>query len=206
MTTDASGSEPRVTPSSSPWLARLGADITALDEAVDTAVTNTPTPTLDGPMTWISNAATFGKLWFVIAALLSVVGGPRGRRTAARSLLAYGATSLTADAVLKMLMPRRRPGRENVESARDIRVPTSSSFPSGHAASAFAFAAAASTESPLLALPLFGVASLIGYSRVHAGVHYPSDVLAGAVVGLTIGTAVREATLRVGPLKQPRRV
>ena len=118
-------------------------------------------------MTWISNAATFGKLWFVIAALLSVVGGPRGRRTAARSLLAYGATSLIADASLKMLMLRRRPGRENVESSRDIRVPTSvRSFPSGHAASAFAFAAAASTESPLLALPLFGVASLIGYSRV----------------------------------------
>ena len=81
-------------------------------------------------------------------------------------------------------------------------MPTSSSFPSGHTASAFSFATAMTSDTPWLALPLFGVASLVGYSRVHAGVHYPSDVIAGCVLGLSVGTLVREVTLRVGPLAE----
>ena len=79
-------------------------------------------------------------------------------------------------------------------------MPMSSSFPSGHTASAFAFATAVTAEFPLLAVPLFGLATLVGYSRVHTGVHYPTDVIAGATLGFAVGTVVREATLRVGPL------
>ena len=77
-------------------------------------------------------------------------------------------------------------------------MPTSGSFPSGHTASAFAFATAVTADLPQLALPLFGLATVVGYSRVHNGVHYPGDVMAGAVLGLTTGTVIREATLRSG--------
>jgi membrane-associated phospholipid phosphatase len=62
-------------------------------------------------------------------------------------------------------------------------MPRSSSFPSGHAASAFAFATGAGNAQPVLSSPLRAVATLVGYSRVHTGVHYPADVLAGAFIG-----------------------
>jgi membrane-associated phospholipid phosphatase len=82
-------------------------------------------------------------------------------------------------------------------------MPTSVSFPSGHTASAFAFATAVTTDLPQLALPLFGLATVVGYSRVHNGVHYPGDVVAGAVLGLGIGTVIREATLRLRTSRWP---
>ena len=162
----------------------------ALDRSIHNAVASTPTPALDVPMTWISNAATYSRLWVVIAAVLAVAGGRRGRRAAVRGLTAIGATSITANLVVKCLVPRRRPAISTNTEARETRMPRSSSFPSGHAASAFAFAAAATAEIPQLALPLYALATAVGYSRVHIGVHYPSDVLGGAVLGLAVGTMV----------------
>ena len=64
----------------------------ALDRSIHDAVASTPTPTLDVPMTWISNAATYSRLWVVIAAVLAVAGGHRGRRAAVRGSTAIGAT------------------------------------------------------------------------------------------------------------------
>ena len=90
----------------------------------------------------------------------------------------------------KQLFPRRRPDRLQTNKGDNVRMPTSSSFPSGHAASAFAFATAASAELPQASLPLYGLATIVGYSRVHVGVHYPSDVLTGAVLGSAIATLV----------------
>ena len=69
-------------------------------------------------------------------------------------------------------------------------MPDSTSFPSGHTASAFAFAFAASSSMPLLALPLVSLAAAVGYSRVHTGVHYPGDVLVGFILGSVIGTTL----------------
>ncbi len=63
-------------------------------------------------------------------------------------------------------------------------MPRSRSFPSGHTAAAFAFAVGAGRELPQSALPLLALASLVGYSRIHTGVHYPGDVLAGAACGV----------------------
>jgi undecaprenyl-diphosphatase len=71
-------------------------------------------------------------------------------------------------------------------------MPTSSSFPSGHSAAAFAFAIGVARVSPSAAVPLLALAALVSYSRVHTGVHYPGDVVAGSL----LGTAVAEATTR----------
>lgn len=176
---------------------RLFEEADALDQAIYHAVAITPTPTLDVPMTWISNAANYSRLWVAIAGMLAIAGGRQGRRTAIRGLTAIGATSITANLVVKHIFPRRRPKPLTVTAGRKARMPTSSSFPSGHTASAFAFATAVTTDLPRLSLPLYALATAVGYSRVHTGVHYPSDVVSGAILGLTVGTALRGTSARL---------
>ena len=184
----------------------LAEEVYALDRAIYDAVATTPTPILDAPVTWISNAASFGRLWLVLAAVLGVGGGPRGRRAAARGLTAVGVTSITSNLAVKHLVPRRRPERLIVTATREARMPTSSSFPSGHTASAFAFATAVTADVPLLSPLLFALATVVGYSRVHTGVHYPTDVIAGGILGAGIGTATRRTTRQIGPLSDRGRV
>jgi membrane-associated phospholipid phosphatase len=194
-------SPPRTTDRARPGLAE---EIHALDQAIYDAVATTPTPILDAPVTWISNAANFARLWLVLAAVLGALGGSRGRRAAARGLTALGITSMTSNLAVKQLFRRHRPERFIAMATREARMPTSSSFPSGHTASAFAFATAVTAEFPLLSVPLFVLATVVGYSRVHTGVHYPTDVVAGGILGAGIGAGTRSATLRFGPLADRR--
>ena len=69
-------------------------------------------------------------------------------------------------------------------------MPSSGSFPSGHSASAFAFASCVGASLPPAAPPLLGLAAAVAYSRVYTGVHFPGDVLVGSVIGAVIGRAV----------------
>jgi undecaprenyl-diphosphatase len=69
-------------------------------------------------------------------------------------------------------------------------MPTSTSFPSGHSASAFAFAQGVSSVAPGLSVPLHAAAAAVAYSRVHTGVHYPGDVVAGSLIGIVTGGTV----------------
>lgn len=171
-------------------------EVDAVDHAAYDAIARTPTPTLDGPMTYISNAANYSGVWLVTAAVLALLGGRRGRRAAVGGLAAIGVTSAVANLAAKQLFPRSRPSRLHAMRTRRAAMPASGSFPSGHTASAFAFAAAVAAEVPVLSLPLYGAATAVGYSRVHNGVHYPGDVIGGAVLGLAVGTIVGEATRR----------
>ena len=95
-------------------------------------------------------------------------------------MLAIAGASAMANAVLKPLLPRRRPAAAELPAYQTIdNPPTSSSFPSGHAASAAAFATAVAMESPRLGLAVAPLAASVAYSRVHVGVHWTSDVLVG---------------------------
>jgi undecaprenyl-diphosphatase len=139
----------------------------------------------------LGRAANHSKLWFAIAALLI---GRKGatRRAGLRGLAAIGFASFAASAVGKRLFPRRRPAAELLPVYRRMtKRPTSSSFPSGHSASAFAFASAVAMEHRGAAAAMLPLAAAVGYSRVHTGVHWPTDVAAGAAIGVGAAYATR---------------
>jgi len=173
------------------WVEALR-ELGAVDRAVYEAVADTPTPELDGPVRRLSNAANYSRLWLGIAAVIAV-GGRRGRRAALEGVLAIGVTSGTVNLGIKPLAQRRRPDRAGRArfAARRVPMPESASFPSGHAASAFAFAYAVGRHLPGLAVPIRLLAGAVAYSRVHTGVHYPGDVIIGSIVGA--GTAATVA-------------
>src|SRR5207249_2456509 len=107
-------------------------------------------------------------------------------------VLAIGVTSATVNLGIKSLHRRRRPDRTGADPSRvrGVPMPRSTSFPSGHAASAFAFAYAVGHHLPGLAVPIRLLAAAVAYSRVHTGVHYPGDVMVGSIAGAGIGAMV----------------
>jgi membrane-associated phospholipid phosphatase len=159
-----------------------------LDVAIYASIARADTPRLDRFLPRLSRAANYGRLWLGSAAVLSLLGGPRGRRAAADGIASIVLTSAVVNAALKPLGRRRRPDvvARDVPVARHIRMPITSAFPSGHAASAFAFSAGVGARAPAAAIPLHALAALVSYSRVHTGVHYPGDVVAGALVGIVL--------------------
>jgi undecaprenyl-diphosphatase len=140
---------------------------------------------LDGSLVAVTRAANYSRLWLAIAAGLATFGGRRGRRAAEDGLIAIAIAAVVANGPAKLLVRRRRPDRQFRPTL--IRIPRSTSFPSGHSATAFAFATGACAELPQLAPVLIPLAGAVAYSRVHTGVHYPSDVVAGAAIGVGSG-------------------
>ena len=163
------------------WLA----DARNVDDAVYAAIARTPTPALDRGMGALSHAANHSLLWMTSAAALALVGGHSGRRAAAQGLVSVVATSALVNLVVKRIGRRQRPDRAAVEvpMARHVRMPASLSFPSGHSAVAFAFATGVGNQLPVVAGPLHALAGVVAYSRVYTGVHHPSDVVVGSVLG-----------------------
>jgi membrane-associated phospholipid phosphatase len=188
---DAANSDPAGRRGGPPrqWLA----DAKRVDEAVYRAVALTSTPALDSSLRRLSNAANYSRLWLGSAGVLALVGGSRGRRAALEGLASVAVTSAVVNIVVKQAGRRPRPSRPAEQSpTRELQMPTSLSFPSGHSAAAFAFATGVGHRLPVVAVPLHAAAGLVAYSRVHTGVHYPGDV----VVGSMLGTVLAQLTSR----------
>jgi undecaprenyl-diphosphatase len=170
-----------------------------IDRAVYLAVASALTATLDAWLIRLCNAANHSRLWLATAAGLAILGGRRHRRAAVLGVAAIGLTSATTNLVVKPVLRRGRPDRVGaaVPEARHVRMPISHSFPSGHAASASASATAVGHELPVTALPLRLLAVGVAYSRVHTGVRYPSDVVAGSVIGTLCGTVIGAVAARM---------
>src|SRR4051812_31449437 len=130
-----------LTPAWTDAVARASKEAQALDVAVYAAVAATPTPTLDPALQRLSAFADHSKLWLATAAAMACAGGAQGRQAAGTGLLGVGAASALTNVVLKLVGRRRRPDRTGaaVPAGRHVPMPRSTSFPSGHAASAFAF-------------------------------------------------------------------
>ncbi len=114
--------------------------------------------------------------------------------------MALGTTAAVVNLAVKPLGRRRRPDRlaQEVPGARHVPMPASTSFPSGHAAAAFAFATGVANVFGPAAVPLHALAALVAYSRVHTGVHYPGDVVAGSLLGIAIAELTTWARQRRG--------
>lgn len=143
--------------------------------------------------------------WWVKSVLLIGIGGicDASRRrllpvTAASAALSFGVVSLLVG-VLKETVGRERPPLSYPEITALVTVPSDAgSFPSGHTAAAFAVAAAIAGSNPRLRWPLFGLAGLVGLSRIYLGVHFWLDVIAGAALGLAVGLLVVWTGTRIG--------
>ncbi|WP_233532366.1 bifunctional phosphatase PAP2/diacylglycerol kinase family protein [Antrihabitans sp. YC2-6] len=162
-----------------------------LDDLLIDRSARIPPTNVDRSLVLLTTAANHSALWAAVAGALAV-SGRRNRRAAVRGLLAIGSASLVANGIAKPLFPRRRPPDESVPFVRRLlKPPVSSSFPSGHAASAAAFATAVAIESPVAGAVVAPLAAAVAYSRVHVGVHWPSDVVVGAALGATLALATR---------------
>jgi diacylglycerol kinase family enzyme/membrane-associated phospholipid phosphatase len=179
----------------SPLLRRLH----ELDEEVFERIAGWESPAMDRLMPALSQAASHSKIWIAMAAVMSLAGGKKGRVTAVEGLVAVGITSFLANLVAKGLFRRRRP-TDQVPEARSLPMPASSSMPSGHSASAAAFAHVAGAAYPGLRIPLNALAAAIGFSRVYTGVHYPTDVAAGWLLGNGVGTFTNATAATAGPI------
>ena len=170
---------------------RVRRRVASLDRSAYDAVAGMYIPGLDRPLRQVSDFANFSKPWLLIAAALALFGGPRGRRAAVTGAVAIGLTSLVVNQPMKLLAERRRPDRMQlgVPESRWVPMPSSTSFPSGHAASAAAFAVSVGDVLPKLRLPLRAAAAVVAFSRVYTGVHYPGDIVVGAAVGALLGHA-----------------
>ena len=166
--------------------------VAGLDRALVRAVSAFPGGHHDIFFRRLSASANKGKLWFGVAAAAALVPG-RTRRAAVHGLLAQGVASAITNIVFKTLLPRTRPQPEHLPVFRFVHPqPTSSSMPSGHSASAVAFALGTGFVQPVLGMAVAPVAAGVAYSRVHTGAHWPSDVLFGSAIGASAALITRK--------------
>jgi membrane-associated phospholipid phosphatase len=153
---------------------------------------------------------TLASAWWVKSLLIAGIGAAAdlrrrpGRipRTPVLAGVALLVASLASGAV-KDLIGRLRPPLADETLSALVALPADASFPSGHATSAFAAAGVVAALHPRLRAPILGLAALVALSRVYLGVHFPSDVLAGAALGLGIAVAVVALGRRLVPAAWP---
>ncbi len=146
-------------------------------------------PVLDRVMYGASTLGDWSLIWHLIGTARGVTSVRRADE-AIRLSAALGVESLVVNQGVKRLFRRGRPVFDG-DHAHELRVPLTSSFPSGHASAAF-FAAALLSQQSNRAAPLwYAVAAIVATSRPYVRVHHASDVVGGAVVGAALGALAR---------------
>jgi len=163
-----------------------------IDQAAERACDRVRSPVADHLMYGLSSAADHSLLWHAIGAIRSARAG--SLRPSLELSTALGIESALTNGPVKMLFRRVRPDRavDGVTPERmlhGLRVPVTSSFPSGHAAAAFCAAVILRHETGTRAW--YGLAAVVGATRVYTRMHHASDVIAGAAWGTLLGEALR---------------
>lgn len=177
-----------------PLVRRIRLALGRMDHRLLAAAVQQRSPVTDQVMTTASGMANRSMLWLAMSGVLAATGRRRARTAAASGLLGIGIAATLVNGPLKFAWRRDRPpgGSEPL-----LPLPRTFSFPSGHAASASAFAAGATAALPTIGPLVVPMAATVAYSRVHTGVHYPSDVLVGAAVGAGSGLLGARVVRRV---------
>lgn len=164
-------------------------------------------PALDPCMLFLGSINDYAVVWLVLLGALAALGGKTGRWAALAGLAAL-VLGFVSSEVLKSLVMQPRP----FVSLPDVRLlispPSSYSFPSVNATYAFAASSGASLTArrllgrlPIWVWGFLALAVAVSYSRVYVGVHYPSDVLSGAIIGISMGWLVASIGFRFGKVR-----
>ena len=168
--------------------------VSRIDAVVDRAMDRVRGPELDRVFYPLSSVCDHSMLWHVIGTFRAF--SRKDARWSTRFATAMGIESFVTNVVVKSVFGRHRPHRPtNTPLPYGVRIPITSSFPSGHATAAFC---AATILGPGSRTPAFwyGLAAAVATSRVYVRFHHASDVVAGAAIGATLGIALRR-TLRL---------
>lgn len=145
-------------------------------------------PLLNKFMRVATHLGTGGVIWFAIA--IPFFFAPRGRIIGTNMIMGLSITHVLGEILIKHIVCRERPCHKIKDEAQIIEKPKYYSFPSGHTASSFCMVAVAIMRCEwYIWIPILMLASLIAFSRIYLRVHYLTDVLVGAVIGLICGRA-----------------
>jgi undecaprenyl-diphosphatase len=156
-------------------------------------------PVLDRVFYGASALGDHGLIWLILGALRGLRATKHDWHAALRVGVGVAVESVIVNIGIKSLFRRKRPAWENpLPRPRHLRNPRTSSFPSGHATSAFTAAALLGEGDPLKPV-YYGVAAIVAWSRVYVKIHHASDVVAGIGIGMVLGRVGR----RLFPLPYP---
>ncbi len=144
------------------------------------------TPVAEKAAQLIAGTGENGYLWFGIGVAGAAFDPPRRRQWLFAAMI--GPVAIGLNFGIKLMVKRPRPTLEGLPPLGGA--PSSLSFPSAHATASFAAATAMSRFAPELKLALFGAAATMAVTRPYLGMHYPSDVVAGALLGTVLGGTV----------------
>lgn len=156
-----------------------------IDFFILNAIDKLHTPTLDWLMLRLTDLADYGLIWILLGILLLFL--PKDRKTGAKVLLSLVFSLILCNFIFKNFFCRVRPFTLQGEISLLVEAPTDWSFPSGHTSASFAAAAVLLKEKKKMGWVALAVAFLVAFSRLYLYVHYPSDVLGGAIVGICSG-------------------
>ena len=159
--------------------------ITLWDLSVLDALQSCRTPFFDAFFSTVTHLGDGGILWIAFTLMLLCI--PKTRRLGLCVALALIFDLLLCNICIKPLVNRIRPYAIR-EVVLLVKAPTDASFPSGHAAAAFAVSSALAWRRNRLAIPAVILAAIIAFSRLYLYIHYPTDIFAGIVLGSLCGT------------------